>query len=31
MCGYTILQWCIDGGVKEPHGVVIQIDNGDTQ
>ena len=31
MWGYTILQWVSDDGVKEPHGVVLQIDNGDTQ
>ena len=28
---YTILSYCIDDGQTEPHGVMIQIDNGDTQ
>jgi hypothetical protein len=25
------LSYCIDDGQTEPHGVMIQIDNGDTQ
>ncbi len=31
MWDYTIVQWVTDDGFKEPHGVIIQIDNGDTQ
>tara|TARA_R110000823_G_scaffold239099_7_gene364374 strand:- start:6302 stop:6454 length:153 start_codon:yes stop_codon:yes gene_type:complete len=31
MWGYTVLEWDIDCGQTEPHGVIIQVDNGDTQ
>ena len=31
MWKHTILQWGTDDGFKEPHGVIIQTDNGDTQ
>jgi len=31
MWDYTILQWCIDDGFKQPYGVVLQVDNGETQ
>jgi hypothetical protein len=28
---YTILSYCVNDGETEPHGVMIQVDNGDTQ
>ena len=28
---YTILSYCINEGESEPHGVMVQLDNGDTQ
>ena len=31
MFDYTILSYCIDEGQTEPHGVMLQITNGDTQ
>jgi hypothetical protein len=31
MFDYTILSYCIDEGQTEPHGVMLQISNGDTQ
>lgn len=32
MWGYTILEWFFEPGFKEePKGVLLQIDNGDTQ
>lgn len=27
---YTILSYCVNDGETEPHGVMIQVDNGDT-
>lgn len=31
MWDYKILQWVVPKGQTEPNGVVLQIDNGDTQ
>ena len=31
MWDYSILQWVTSDGQTEPNGVVLQIDNGDTQ
>ena len=31
MWGYNILKWVVSDGQTEPYGVVLQIDNGDTQ
>jgi hypothetical protein len=28
---YTIISYCVNEGETEPHGVMIQVDNGDTQ
>lgn len=28
---YTILSYCVNDGETEPHGVMVQVDNGDTQ
>jgi len=31
MFDYTIISYCTDEGETEPHGVIIQVVNGDTQ
>ena len=28
---YTIISYCLNEGESEPHGVIVQLDNGDTQ
>jgi len=28
---YSVIEWCKDKNSQEPHGVIIQVDNGDTQ
>ena len=28
---YTIISYCLNEGESEPHGVMVQLDNGDTQ
>lgn len=29
--GYTVISYCVNDGETEPHGVMVQVDNGDTQ